>query len=213
MPDQINPNAAPTNEASMTKPEAASDKQEIFDMFIINGMELIYDEKQAKSMLPRIADSEDPVKAMAELLVDIVTRITRSAQQAGKKIPPEVVLHGGNFLFAEMLKVFEAAGMAPLTEEQKTAVWQMASSIYINQAVQSGEITEQELMALSQQVEQTKAGKKVMKTASDPEAAIKKINKPAIEDTVVPTVEAAPAAMPTEAPMAAPMAAPNQGGM
>ena len=197
MPNRTKINAAPIDK-SKTNPET----QEIFDMFIINGMELLYDENQAKSVLPRIGANEDSTKVIAEILVDVITRVVSSAKSAGKKIPPEVVLHGGNFLFAELLKVLEAAGMESLTEEQKTAIWQMASSIYIDQAVQSGEITEQELMVLKQQIEQTEEGKKVMKTAENPEAAVKGLDKPPVEDTVIPA-EAASASM----------AAPVQGGM
>lgn len=169
-------------EATTAKAKVSPETQEIFDMFIMNGMDLIYDENQAKSMLPRLGANEDIIKAMAELLVDIITRVVSSAGEAGKEIPPEVVLHGGNFLFGELLKVLEAAGMEPLTEEQKTSVWQMASSIYIDQAVASGQMTEQELMALGKEAEQTEEGKKVMKTAENPKAAIKGLKMPPMEE-------------------------------
>jgi len=204
MPSQSKVNAAPRDK---TKPDAKT--QELFDMFLLNGMELIYDENQAKSMLPRLSSGDDPTKVMAELLVDIVSRVTSSASAAGKKIPPEIVLHGGNVLFGEMLKVLEAAGMEPMNEEQKTAVWQMASSIYIDNAVQSGEMTEQELMALSQEVKQTDEGKKVMETAKDPVAAAKAIKRP---DDAISTGET-DQAMPADSADPAALAAPNQGGM
>ena len=189
----------------MLNAKTSPETQELFDMFIINGMELIYDEKQVKSMLPRISTNKDPIKAMAEILVDVITRLTASAKKNKKKIPPEVVLHGGNFLFGEMLKVLEAAGMEALSEEQKTAVWQTASSIYIDRAVQSGELTQQELMALNQGLEQTEEGKKVMKTAENPKAAIKGLNKPRVEDTVIPEAIESPSS-------SAGLAAPTQGG-
>lgn len=196
------PSPSKINATPVDKTKTNSETQAIFDLFIINGMELIYDENQAKTMLPRLSSGDDPTKTMAELLVDIITRIIESAQDAGKKIPPEVVLHGGNFLFAELLKVLEAAGMEPLTEEQKTSVWQMASSIYIDQAISSGQMSKQELIALSKEAEQTDEGKKVIKTADNPEAAIKDLKQPTREQEQIQP-QADPAAL----------AAPNQGGI
>lgn len=197
MPSQPKINSAPAD-TSKVNPEV----QETFDMFIINGMELIYDEKHAKSMLPRLGAGTDPTKAMAELLVDIITRVVSSAKQAGKEIPPEVVLHGGNFLFGELLKVLEAAGMAPMSEEQKTSVWQMASSIYIDRMVKSGEMTKEELARLSSEVKQTAAGKKVMKTAKDPEKAIADLKDTGAESAEPVVTAPSPQVM-----------SPDQGGM
>lgn len=207
MPSQFNINAS-----SVDKSKTSPETQEIFDMFIINGMELIYNEKQIRSMLPRLGAGKDTVNTMAELLVDIIVRTMSSAKAVGKKIPPEVVLHGGNFLFAELLKVLDAAGMKPLTEEQTTAVWQMASSIYIDQAIQSGEMTKQELISLSNEIEQTDEGKKIIQTAKNPDDAIKGIKKSMSEE---PEIQADPDLQIDPAPQADPaaLAAPSQGGL
>jgi hypothetical protein len=168
---QPNVSAAPIDNSKVS-PET----QAIMDMFVINGMELIYDEKQVQTMLPRLSAGEDPTKSMAELLLDIVNRIVSSAKDAGKEIPPEVILHGSNILFGELLKVLDAAGMAPLSEEQKTAVWQLFSSSYIDQAIKSGQMTEQEIILLSKGIKQTEEGKKIMQTAKNPTAAVKNLN-------------------------------------
>lgn len=181
MPSQSN-----SGEVISAAPTTDKKTQAIFDLFMLNGMEIIYDEKQAQSMLPRVSSGGDPTKAIAELLVDIIVRVVSSARENGKKIPPGIILHGGNMLFGELLKVLEAAGMEPLTEEQKAAVWQVASSLYIDQAVKSGEMTKEELVALSQEVEQTPEGKKVLQTAENPEEVIKQIEKPPRQDTVIP---------------------------
>ena len=172
------------------KNKVSSETQSLMDIFITNGMEIIYDEKTADSMLPRISASEEPVKVIAEILVDIVLRLVKEAQTAGMKIPPEIVLHGSNFLLAEIFKVLEAAGMEPMTDEQKTGVWQMATSIYLDQAVQSGQMTEQELMTLSQQVKQTEEGQKVMQTVENPEEAVNNLEPP--QQSVDPNALAAP---------------------
>lgn len=199
MPSQPEVNAAPVDNSKVDPKN-----QQLFDMFILNGMEIIYDEKQAKSMLPRLGTGKDPIKSMAELLVDLIMRIVTSAKKAGKKIPPGVILHGGNFLFGELIKVLEAAGMEPMTEEQKTSVWQMASSIYLDRAIKSGDMTEHELVALSKQVEQSEEGKKVLATAKNPEAAVANLNP--TQTTEAPAVQQEPSAD-------AAIATPKQGGM
>ncbi len=161
MPDQSNTTIpADQNAKPDAKPDAET--QSLVDMFLINGMEMIYDDKASKDMLARIGINEDPTKAIAEFLVDVVMRVVKSAQGAGKTIPPDVVLHGSNFLLTEVFKVLDAGGMEPLTEEQAVGVWQMATSIYLDKAVKSGLITEQELMALSEEAKQTETGQKMM---------------------------------------------------
>ncbi len=202
MPSQSKVNAAPRD-----KSKVSAETQAIMDIFVINGMEIIYDENQAKTMLPRIGAGEDSIKTMAEILVNIVSRIVSSAKESGQTIPPEVILHGSNVLFGELLKVLEAAGMEPLSEEQKTAVWQMFSSLYIDQAVASGQITKEELVMLSKEIEQTDEGKKIIKTRENPEEAIKGLKKP---DQTSQTPQAVPAEVPAVSPGA--MAAP-QGGI
>jgi len=162
MPDQSNINTIPQKMPEQNAKPSKED-QALVDMFLINGMEMIYDDKASKAMLARIGANEDPTKAIAEFLVDIVIRIVKSAKGAGKDISPGVVLHGSNFLLGEIFKVLEAAGMEPLTEEQATGVWQMATSIYLDKAVQSGLMTEQELMTYSEQIKQTEVGQKIVK--------------------------------------------------
>ncbi len=174
MPSQPNQPSQPNEQSSnQVDSKVSAETQKIMDMFVINGMEIIYDEKQAQTMLPRLSAGEDPTKSMAELLLDIINRVVSSADDAGQKVPPEVVLHGSNVLFGELLKVLDAAGMEPMSEEQKTAVWQLFSSMYIDSALKSGRMTEQELMLLSRGIKKTEAGKKVMKTAENPEEALR----------------------------------------
>ncbi len=211
---QTKVNAAPVD-AKKLSPEL----QKKFDMFIINGMEIIHDQKTSDGFLKRIGTNPEPTKAIAEILVDIVVRLTDSAQQAGQEIPPEIVLHGSNLLLGEIVGVLEASGLETLSEEQKTGIWQIAVSLYLDQAIKSGKMTEQELKELKAEVEKTEAGKKVLKTAEDPATAIKGLKPPGgqiVNDlnpaqSQVPSKESAVPGMGSVS--AQPVAASTQGGV
>jgi len=205
MPDQSNINTM-TQKMPEQNAKPSKEEQALVDMFLINGMEMIYDDKASKTMLSRIGANEDPTKAIAEFLVDIVMRIVKSAKGAGKDISPGVVLHGSNFLLGEIFKVLEAAGMEPLTEEQATGVWQMATSIYLDKAVQSGLMTDQELMTYSEQAKQTEAGQKIVKAEGQAGGQAGR------QGQTAPTAPAAPVAPAMPAGSAMPIAAP-QGGI
>ena len=197
MPDQSN-NIMPGQKAKPSKEDQA-----LVDMFLINGMEMIYDDKTTKAMLARISTNEDPTKAIAEFLVDVIMRIIKSAKGAGKDIQQEFILTCANFLLAEIFKVLEAAGMEPLTEEQAVGVWQTATSIYLDKAVKSGMITEQELTVLSEQAKQTEAGQKIMKAEGQGQGQAQGQAQAQAQPVAAP-MQSAPAQPTQPAPMAAP---------
>ena len=163
---QPNINAAPQGPEKLS-PEIQADT----DMFVINGMDIIYDEKAIKSILNRIGTGKDPIQTIAEVFVSIIFKITKSAKAAKKEMSNSVVLSASNYLLGELFQALEAAGMAPLNEEQAVGVWQIAISLYIDKAIKSGDMTQQELMAFGEQIKQTEEGKKILAAEQNPEAA------------------------------------------
>lgn len=145
------------------------EEQEQFDLFVINGMNIIYDGKMAENIITKTMHAQDPIQGIADALVEIVKRLVGSARQNGMQIKQAVLIHGSNVLLGELLRLLESAGMESLTEEQKVSCWQIAVSIYINQGVQSGKIKKDTLVTNAQMVKQTEQGKQILKTARQPE--------------------------------------------
>lgn len=149
--------------------ELPPEVQEKLDLFIINGMNIIHSEEMSKTILTKVQNYPDPLKAIAELTVSLVQRLKESAASNGQNLGDTVIVHGGNILMGEIMKVLEAAGMEPLTEKQKVSCWQLAVSQYLDSAVKSGEMTKEDLIAQANQVKKTPEGKKILKTAQKPE--------------------------------------------
>ena len=137
-------------EGSQVPPEIQSQ----FDMFIINGMEIIHDPKATDGILNRIKKVGNPMKGIAEATVDIVTRLSDSSAENGIQLANEVLVHGSNFLMGEIMNITEVSGMQPLSEEQRTQSFQLATSLYIDNAVKSGKMTPEQMQQLSQQTQQ-----------------------------------------------------------
>ena len=128
--------------------------QEQFDIFVVNGMEIINDQKVSEDILNRISQSGDPIRGIAEATVDIVNRLIDSAQENGIKLSNETMVHGSNVLMGEIINMAETAGMQKLTEEQRTQSFQLATSLYLDGAVKSGKMTPEQLAQLSEESKQ-----------------------------------------------------------
>lgn len=158
------------NPAEQTKQEELPPEvQEKLDLFIINGMNIIHSEEMSKTILTKVQNYPDPLKAIAELTVSLVQRLKESAASNGQELGDNVIAHGGNILMGEIMKVLEAAGMEPLTEKQRLACWQLAISQYMDSAVKNGEMSKEDLISQANRIKKTPKGKKILKTAQKPE--------------------------------------------
>lgn len=145
------------------------EQQEKMDLFLINGMEIIHSQKFTESFLGHVKAVEDPIAPTAETLVRLILRLKKSARANNKPLDDTILAHGANILLGEMLRILEAAGMEPLSDQQKMACWQLSISQYFKKAVETGEMSKEELIRKGKSVSQTKEGKKILKAAKKPE--------------------------------------------
>ena len=139
--------------------------REQFNMFVTNGLNIIHEEQVTNDILNRILKSGDPIQAIAEATVDIVTRLYDSAKKNGVEIYRDVLIHGANVLMGEIINMAEAAGMQKLSDEQKTQAFQIATSMFIDQSVKTGRISKEELAGMGKEVVQNQPE---MQKASEP---------------------------------------------
>lgn len=135
--------------------------QEQFDIFVANGMNIIHNPQVSDGILNRVFKNKNKIEAIAVAMVDIVTRLSESATGNGISLNNETLVHGSNFLLGELLGMAEAAGMQKLTNEQKTEAYQRAVGMYLDGAVKSGKMTQEQVISLGDQTKQTPEGQKI----------------------------------------------------
>ena len=145
----------------LVEPKANEQDQAQYDMFIANGMSIIYDSATSKKIINQIVKSPDPIEAVSDATLSVVEKLESSAEASKIKIQDSVLIHGSNALMGEIIGLAEAAGMNPLSDEQKYQAFSLAASKYIQRALKSGKITPEQLKAMSQEASQTPEGQKI----------------------------------------------------
>ena len=142
-------------------PQISPEQQEELDIFISNGISIIYDPKVSKGLIARILKTKDPVEAIADATLDIINKLEGSATSSKVNFSDTTLVHGANQLMAEIITLSETAGMKPLNEGQKEQAFTLAASKYIDRAIKSGKITPDQLQQMSQTASQTPQGKAI----------------------------------------------------
>ena len=136
--------------------------QETFDAFVANGMKIIHNDKASDGILKTIADADDPVKAIADATLNVVERLEQSGGESGMNFDPSVLMQGANVLMGEIIMSAEMVGLKPLSDEEKYMAYSLAVSKYIDGAVKSGKMTQEQLGQMSQQAQQSPEGQKIV---------------------------------------------------
>lgn len=106
-PQQAAPEATPMGEMQDATPE----EQEQYNVFVGNGMKLIYSAKSFPKVLEMLQTGGDPKMALAQTAVAVMSRLVQSAEQSGQKPSGDVLLHGGTELFEELADLSTKAGI------------------------------------------------------------------------------------------------------
>lgn len=141
-----------------------------YDIFITNGMSIIYDSATSKKLINQIVKSPDPIEAVSDATLNVVGKLESSAESSKIKIQDSVLIQGSNALMGEIIGLAEAAGMEPLSDEQKYQAFSLAVSKYIQRALKSGKMTQEQLIALGQEAAQSPEGQKIAQQMGGNEA-------------------------------------------
>jgi hypothetical protein len=137
-------------------------EQQTLDIFAANGVKLIHTEQVSDAIHAKIKASADKIEAIASVLLDIIGRIEASAIAKKIVLTSTVIVHGANYLLAEIINLAEKAGLVePLNDEQRKQAFSIATSRYIDDAVKSGKITPEQLNQMSQQFQATPQGQEI----------------------------------------------------
>jgi len=127
--------------------------QEEFDMFVSNGMQILYDENVAQTVVNNILNSENKVQAIAQETLNIVERLETTSAENGAQISDGAKVQGANHIMGEVMTLAEDAGAPKLSEEERKQCWDLAVSQYLDNGVKSGKISQEQLMSQAEQIQ------------------------------------------------------------
>lgn len=170
-PTATPPVAQPTGVGAATEPppddeeqpNVAPEEQAMYERFIENFHEIVFG-KTGRSPGP---NGEPPIfdtimetlqgvgksgaenahiEALATVTVRVVGFLADSAEQAGKPIPHDVLLHAASEIVPNLAEFAEALGIHDdYTEEELAYVLESASGMYAQELFQQGKINQQEM--------------------------------------------------------------------
>ena len=147
---------APAQEDETVTPE----EQEQYDLFVSNGMKLLYDQKVMPKLMESIrgggnaTEDGNPIEGLANALSMLVMRLEDSAAEKGQPISPDVMLHGGTELLEQMADLAEQAGVHTFDESEIETALYLALDTYRTTRQQQGKLPEDQLKADMQQLAQ-----------------------------------------------------------
>ena len=142
-----------------------ADQQEL-DAFVANGLKLVHTEKISDALIKGIVKAENPIVAVADATLNVVSRLEESAKAAGRKLSLNTVAYGGNIIMGEIILSAETAGMEKMDDETKYKAFSLAVSKWIDAAVRTGKMTKEELIQMGKEAEGTPIGQKMKETAA-----------------------------------------------
>jgi hypothetical protein len=179
--------AQPTTAPAATQEPAGSsqppDQKEI-DIFVANGIKIVHNPKASDQLISQIVKAAKPVEAIADATIIIVGKLEQSATAAGKKPSLTTLAYGANVIMGEIITSAEAAGMPKLNDEQKYMAFSLAVGKYLEDAVKTGKMTEEEVIQLGKEAEATPLGQKM--AAGETEAPVPGAEKPAAPPATPP---------------------------
>lgn len=135
----------------LSRPQAApqgavTEKDKIdFQQFIAQGMKILHAKQTRDGILQRLSQG-NPIQAIAEVTLTIVQKLEQAAQ-----VSDIVKLDGANVLMKEVAEVAEAAGIPPLSDEDKATAFSLALEMYVMRGMEKGTMNPEELQSVASQ--------------------------------------------------------------
>jgi hypothetical protein len=120
-------------------------QQKLYDTFVGKGIVM------AQAAAKKLKGQEPNPETIANIMVDIGTRIENEGKQHGVEFDLAVKMHGGQNILEALLKM---SGMNLPEEQYREVVGRMVGK-YLNNAVRSGSMTKEQVAELGQQAQQS----------------------------------------------------------
>lgn len=123
--NQAAPSAPPpeTGQEEPNKPlpgetqQASPEEQKLYDHFVAKAMDLTYTKEFMPKVLGMLQGEGDPVEGLARATALIVARVQAAAEDAGEKLPGDVILHAGTEILEDLAELSKEAGIKDYSED------------------------------------------------------------------------------------------------
>lgn len=127
--------------------------QEQLDMFVLNGMNIIYEEGVTEQLVQQMQVTKNKAQAIGQTVTTIITRLEDTATQSSVPLDPTIVLVGALKIMEELFILAEGTGqVGDITEDLVKETIGTIVGTYLQDAIQVGKITKEELAALSKSI-------------------------------------------------------------
>lgn len=106
---------------------------------LAKGMKLIHGRGSRENML-RALSSSNPIDAISNVTVAVISRIDAAMEQAGKKISDEVKVLAANNIMGQIIEVGEASGVVELDDQERELAFSTAINRYLDNEIKAGRI-------------------------------------------------------------------------
>lgn len=111
--------------------QASPDEQAQYDTFVDKAYELIYNGgKVNPQILKSLEGAGEPVDGLANTTAMVVIRLEDAAEQSGKKLSPDVMLHGGAEVLQDLADLAKQAGVHEYSKDEIQGATYQALDIY-----------------------------------------------------------------------------------
>jgi hypothetical protein len=104
---------------------ASPEEQDLYEQFIARAWDLVYRDDKVFEDIKNMLSTGDPVLQLSKISAWVVFRVKHAADQAGKEIPGDVVLHAGKFIFEDFAELATKLGAHDFKNDTKAleAAW------------------------------------------------------------------------------------------
>ncbi len=113
--------------ADQGAPQAGQDS---YDMFVKNGLQLIYNKDSLPQLLSSIEGNGIPVEGLANTLIAIMSRLKDSAEKSGQTIPEDVVNEAAAELIEHIADLSSESDGHKFTKEETDAALARAAEMF-----------------------------------------------------------------------------------
>lgn len=132
----------------------APEEQAAYDKFVDNGFKLIYDDKTMPNILNLLQSSQDKILNLASAALNVVMHLKESAKNAGREIPPDILMHGGVEILEDLAELSDKAGIYEYSQDEIEGATYRAFDMYREMEDQRGETDQEARMAEMQELAQ-----------------------------------------------------------
>lgn len=135
------------------QPNVSPEEQKMYDVFVENGMQLLYDEKVMPQILQSIQATEDPAEGLGNATATLIIRLDDSAQKAGQEVSGDVKLHAAKELLEQMAELAEEAGVHEYSEGEMESAFYFALDAYRTTRQAEGKLNPEEFQGDMQEIQ------------------------------------------------------------